>query len=63
MTSSGEDISSHHLLLYASKYWDKHFDNIQESPELRTNIKQYVYVPLSDWFRESGADYNISLAS
>ena len=42
MTSSRENIENHHLLTYAAKYWDKHFDHVEETPELRQQIEEFL---------------------
>jgi hypothetical protein len=39
-TKGGEDILNHHLLRYSAKYWDKHLDNAEETPVLRTYVEQ-----------------------
>ncbi|CZR51156.1 uncharacterized protein PAC_01031 [Phialocephala subalpina] len=44
-TSSGEDIATHHLLRYSSKYWDKHLDDAKESPMLRTSVEEFLKSP------------------
>ena len=41
-TSSGEDIINHHLLGYSAKYWDKHLDEVEESPELRCKVEEFL---------------------
>ena len=42
MTTSKDDIKDHHLLTYAAKYWDKHFDRVEETPELRQKIEDFL---------------------
>ena len=42
ITTSKDNIKDHHLLTYAAKYWDKHFDNIEETPELRQRIEDFL---------------------
>lgn len=41
-TTSKDNIKDHHLLTYSAKYWDKHFDNIEETPELRQRIEDFL---------------------
>lgn len=41
-TISKENISDHHLLTYSAKYWDKHFDQVEETPELRQRIESFL---------------------
>lgn len=41
-TASKDDIKDHHLLTYSAKYWDKHFDNVEETPELRHRIEIFL---------------------
>ena len=42
VTSLGEDIVNHHLLAYSAKYWDKHLDEIEESPELHRKVEDFL---------------------
>jgi hypothetical protein len=44
-TSSGENIATHHLLRYASKYWDKHLDNAKGSEILHTAVEDFLKSP------------------
>lgn len=41
-TSAGEDIFEHHLLSYTAKYWDKHLDDIDYTPEWCQKVEQFV---------------------
>ncbi|KAE8447852.1 hypothetical protein EG329_010081 [Mollisiaceae sp. DMI_Dod_QoI] len=41
-TFTGENISTHHLLRYSSKYWDKHLDDVKESPVLCTSVEEFL---------------------
>lgn len=41
-TISKDNIKDHHLLTYSAKYWDKHFDHVEETPELRQRIKVFL---------------------
>ncbi|PWY68963.1 hypothetical protein BO94DRAFT_299499 [Aspergillus sclerotioniger CBS 115572] len=43
--SDGDDILSHHLLSYAAKYWDKHLDNIEYSPEFCQKASTFITSP------------------
>lgn len=45
VTTSKDNIKDHHLLTYAAKYWDKHFDNVNETPELRQHIEDFLISP------------------
>ena len=42
ITTSKDNIKDHHLLTYSAKYWDKHFDNIEETPELRQRVEDFL---------------------
>ena len=42
MTTSKDSVKDHHLLTYAAKYWDKHFDHVEETPELRQKIEKFL---------------------
>ena len=42
ITASKEGIKDHHLLTYSAKYWDKHFDRVEETPELRQEIETFL---------------------
>ncbi|KAG8530799.1 uncharacterized protein KY384_004156 [Bacidia gigantensis] len=37
-----EDITEHHLLSYAAKYWDKHLDDLPYSQELCGKVEQFL---------------------
>ena len=41
-TASKDGIKDHHLLTYSAKYWDKHFDRVEETPELRQEIEIFL---------------------
>ena len=41
-TASKDGIKDHHLLTYSAKYWDKHFDRVEETPELRQEIERFL---------------------
>ena len=41
-TSSQQNLKDHHLLTYSAKYWDKHFDHVEETPELRRRIEEFL---------------------
>ena len=41
-TTSKDNIKDHHLLTYSAKYWDKHFDRVEETPELRQRIEDFL---------------------
>lgn len=45
VTNSKDNIEDHHLLTYAAKYWDKHLDNIDEEPELRQHVEDFLISP------------------
>ena len=38
----GDDVSEHHLLSYAAKYWDKHLDQLPYSEDLGNRIASFV---------------------
>ena len=42
VTTSKDNIKDHHLVTYSAKYWDKHFDSVEESPELRREIEGFL---------------------
>lgn len=42
LTTSKDNVKDHHLLTYSAKYWDKHFDHVEESPELRQRIENFL---------------------
>lgn len=42
VTTSGEDLSDHHLLTYSAKYWDKHLDDVQETPQLLCRVEKFL---------------------
>lgn len=42
VTTLGEDLSDHHLLTYSAKYWDKHLDDVQETPQLLYRIEKFL---------------------
>lgn len=42
VTTSGEDLSDHHLLTYSAKYWDKHLDDVQETPKLLCRVEKFL---------------------
>ena len=42
VTASKDKIEDHHLLTYSAKYWDKHFDNVEETVELRQRIEKFL---------------------
>lgn len=42
ITTSRDNIKDHDLLTYSAKYWDKHFDYIEETPELRQRIEDFL---------------------
>ena len=42
VTSSGEDVTRHHLLSYAAKYWDKHLDNIECNQEWLEKVESFL---------------------
>ena len=41
-TISKDNLKDHHLLTYSAKYWDKHFDNAEETLELSQKIKHFL---------------------
>lgn len=41
-TSSRDKLKDHHLLTYSAKYWDKHFDHVEETRELRQRIEKFL---------------------
>ena len=45
ITTTKDNIKDHHLLTYSAKYWDKHFDQVEETPELRRRIKGFLTSP------------------
>ena len=45
VTASGEDLSNHHLLTYSAKYWDKHLDEVQETPQLFQRVEAFLTSP------------------
>ena len=42
LTTSEDNIKDHHLLTYSAKYWDKHFDRVDETPEIRGKIEGFL---------------------
>ena len=42
ITASNDEIEDHHLLTYSAKYWDKHFDGVEETPDLRRKIERFL---------------------
>ncbi len=42
VTTSGEDLSDHHLLTYSAKYWDKHLDEVPETPQLLRRVERFL---------------------
>ncbi|KAF6217408.1 hypothetical protein HO133_006924 [Letharia lupina] len=42
LTTFKENIKDHHLVTYSAKYWDKHFDHVEETPELRQKIEDFL---------------------
>ena len=42
ITTTKDNIKDHHLLTYSAKYWDKHFDQVEETPELRRRIEGFL---------------------
>ena len=42
ITTTKDNIKDHHLLTYSAKYWDKHFDQVEETPELRRKIERFL---------------------
>ena len=42
ITSSGEDIMNHRLLTYSAKYWDKHLDEVEDHPEHRHEVEDFL---------------------
>ena len=45
ITTTEDNIKDHHLLTYSAKYWDKHFDQVEETPELRRKIEGFLMSP------------------
>ena len=45
ITTSKDNIKDHHLLTYSAKYWDKHFDQVEETPKLRRRIEEFLTSP------------------
>ena len=45
ITTTKDNIKDHHLLTYSAKYWDKHFDQVEETPELRRRIEGFLTSP------------------
>ena len=45
ITTTKDNIEDHHLLTYSAKYWDKHFDQVEETPELRRRIEGFLTSP------------------
>lgn len=45
VTNSKDNIRDHHLLTYAAKYWDKHLDDVNETPELRQHVEDFLISP------------------
>ena len=45
IATNKESIKDHHLLTYSAKYWDKHFDQVEETPELRRKIEEFLKSP------------------
>lgn len=43
VTTSGESVKDHHLLTYSAKYWDRHLDDVEESPGVRQEAKDFIY--------------------
>ncbi|PYI00733.1 hypothetical protein BO78DRAFT_434188 [Aspergillus sclerotiicarbonarius CBS 121057] len=41
----GDDILNHHLLSYAAKYWDKHLDNVDYSPDICQKASTFITSP------------------
>ena len=42
VTASGEDLSNNHLLTYSAKYWDKHLDDVPETPQLLRRVESFL---------------------
>ena len=42
ITESKDGIKEHHLLTYSAKYWDKHLDRVEETPELREEVERFL---------------------
>lgn len=40
--SSGDNVENHQFLVYAAKYWDKHFDNVAGNSEIRNQIIDFI---------------------
>ena len=38
----GDDILNHHLLSYAAKYWDKHLDSVDYSPDFHQTVSKFL---------------------
>lgn len=45
VTSKGENIANDQLLTYSAKYWDKHLDDAEETPQLRLDVERFLRSP------------------
>lgn len=45
VTASGEDLTDHHFLTYSAKYWDKHLDEVSETPQLLRRVEKFLTSP------------------
>lgn len=45
VTNSKDNVEDHHLLTYAAKYWDKHLDNVDETPKFRQYVEDFLISP------------------
>ena len=41
-TGSGEKVKDHHFLTYSAKYWNRHLDEVEGSPELYQEIENFI---------------------
>lgn len=44
-TSTGENISNHHLLTYSAKYWDKHLDDVEGTEIRQKEVEKFLKSP------------------
>ncbi|PVF92590.1 hypothetical protein CPB86DRAFT_176028 [Serendipita vermifera] len=43
--STGSTVHSHHLLLYAAKYWDRHLDDVVPNGDLEARVSSFILSP------------------
>ena len=42
ITRSGEKVEDHHFLMYSAKYWNRHLDEVEGSPELYLETENFI---------------------